>query len=142
MREDADAAFADAAAQAECCARADVAGGPALGTGARAGACGHAAADGNGLRLGNADYVVSIAVGRAVGVGVGPDGVVEGLDDGFGGLVVPGGAGTEAGAATIDAEGGGEGGKEEGNGGEGKNGAWVVHFELVWVLEESVWGFG
>ncbi len=67
--------------------------------------------------------MVSVALGRAVGVGVGPDGVVEGLDDGFGGLVVPSGAGTEAGATTVDAEGGGGGGVEEGIGGEGKDGA-------------------
>ena len=73
-----------------------------------------------GLR--DADDVVAVVVGGRVGVGVGPDGVAEGLDDGFGGFVVPAGAGAEAGAAAVDAEGCGSRGEEEGEGGDADDG--------------------
>ena len=119
LRKHADAAFADTAAETEGAADAGVGGGTvAAGRDARI----DAAADGDGLGLRDADDVVAVVVGGRVGVGVGPDGVAEGLDDGFGGLVVPGGAGAEAGAAAIDAEGCGGGGEEEGEGGDADDG--------------------
>ena len=120
LRKHADAAFADAAAKTEGAADAGVGGGTfTAGRDARI----DAAADGNGLRLRDADDVVAVVVGGRVGVGVGPDGVAKGLDDSFGGLVVPGGAGAEARAAAVDAEGRGGGGEEEGEGGDADD--WV-----------------
>lgn len=128
LRKHADAALADAPAETEGAADAGVGGGSALGAAAGRDARGDAAADGDGLGLRDADDVVAVVVGGRVGVGVGPDGVAEGLDDGFRGLVVPGGAGAEAGAAAVDAEGGGGGGEEEGEGGDTDDGIGVVHF--------------
>ena len=122
LRKHADAALADAAAEAKGAADAGVGGGTAVGTAARCDARCDAAADGDGLGLRDADDVVAVVVGGRVGVGVGPDGVAEGLDDGFGGFVVPGGAGAEAGTAAVDAEGCGGGGKEEGEGGDADDG--------------------
>ena len=72
--------------------------------------------------------MVAVVVGGRVGVGVGPDGVAEGLDDGLRGLVVPAGAGAEAGAAAVDAEGCGGGGEEEGEEVDADDGVGVVHF--------------
>ena len=123
LRKHADAALADAPAETKGAADAGV-GGAAAGRDAR----GDAAADGDGLGLRDADDVVAVVVGGRVGVGVGPDGVAEGLDDGFGGLVVPAGAGAEAGAAAVDAEGCGGGGEEEGEEGGADDGVGVVHF--------------
>ena len=93
LRKHADAAFANAAAETEGAADARVGSGTAFRASAGCDARGDAATDGDGLGLRDADDVVAVVVGGGVGVGVGPDGVAEGLDDGFGGLVVPGGAG-------------------------------------------------
>ena len=133
LRKHADAAFADAAAETEGAADADVGGGTAVGTAAGCDARGDAAADGDGLGLGDADDVVAVVVGGRVSVGVGPDGVAKGLDDSFGGLVVPGGSGAKAGAAAVDAEGCGGGVEEEGDGGDADDGVRVVHFDGVLV---------
>ena len=127
LREDTDAAFADFAAEAEGAAR------------AYGGACVDAAADGDGLGLGDADDVVAAAVGGGVEVGVGPDSVAEGLDNGFRGFVVPRGARAEAGAAAVDPKGRGGGVEEEREGGEADDGVGVVHLEGVRMVVEGVW---
>ena len=123
LRKDANATFADIATETEAAAGA-----------AAFDVRTDFAADGDGLGLGDADDVVAAVVGGAVVVGIGPDGVAEGLDDGFGVLVVPAGAGAEAGTAAVDAEGGGGGGEEEGEGGDADDGIGVVHFWIVFWL--------
>ena len=137
LRKHTDAAFADAAVEAEC-ARCAYGAASVDGT-----------AHGDGLGLRDADDVVAVAVGGGVGVGVGPDGVAEGLDDGFGGFIVPAGSGAEARAATVDSEGGDGGVEEEGEGAQAEDGGLVVHFEgfcivderVRWVVEGLVWKF-
>ena len=57
------------------------------------------------MGLGDADDAVAVAVGGGVEVLVSPDGVAQGLDDRFRGLVVPGGPGAGARARAIDSEG-------------------------------------
>lgn len=137
LRKYADAAFADFAAKAECAARADGAGWATLGASAGGDAYGDGATNGNGLGLRDADYVVAVAVGGGAGVGVGPDGVAKGLNDCFGGFVIPGGAGAEAGAAAIDSEGDGGGIEEEGEGAEAEDGGEIVHFGSVWMVDQG-----
>ena len=133
LRKDTDPAFADATAEAKRAGCAYGAGCAALGASAGGDACVDGTAHGDGLGLGDADDVVAVAVGGGVGVGVGPDGVAESLDDGFGGLIVPGGAGAEAGAATVDSEGGDGSVEEEMEGDETQERSLVVHFDLCMV---------
>lgn len=75
----------------------------------------------HGGAAGDADDVVAIAVGRGVGErgGVGP--VAEELHHALRAVVLDCGERAEAGAAAVDAQGGGEGGEEE-EGGEGCGG--------------------
>ena len=132
LREDADSALVDVAAQADAGA-----------CGTLIAARGDGPADGDGLGLGNADDVVAVSVGGGVGVGVGPDGVTEALGDRFRGLVVEAGAITEAGAPAVNAEGGGGRSEEEGEGAKAEDRGEVVHFEIVWVMDWEGWfGFG
>lgn len=109
LRKYADAAFADAAAEGECAGRAYGGGWGTFFACTGGDARINTSANGDGLGLGDADYVVAVAVGGRIGVGVGPDGVAESLDDCFGGLVVPGGARAKARATAVDSEGGGGG---------------------------------
>lgn len=136
LRKYTDAAFANAAAEAECRRCAYGAGGAALGACAGVHASVDGTAHGDGLGLRDADDVVAVAVGGGVGVGVGPDGVAEGLDDGFGGFVIPGGSRAEAGAATVDSEGDDGGVEEEGEGAQAEDGGLVVHFEGFCIVDE------
>lgn len=131
LRKHADATFADAPAEAECAARAYSACWAALRAPTGCDAGGNGPTDRDGLGLRDADYVVPVVVGGGVEVGVGPDGIPEGLDDCFGGLVVPRGARAEAGAAAVDSEGGCAGTEEEGEGAEAQGGSEVMHFEGI-----------
>lgn len=139
LRKYTDPTFADAAAEAECAACAYGAACAALGACAGGDACGNRTADGDGLGLGDADYVVAVVVGGGVEVGVGPDGVAEGLDDCFGLFVIPGCTGAETGAAAIDSESASSAIEEEGEGADAEDGLGVVHFEGVWMVDEGVW---